>query len=128
MTGLTPENCSLNLKSGSARNRNASSDAIGIALDVMLAGRRCEGSLGRRYQWCRDSGPQEGHKDTESNWIDYVAAESGALQLVPRGRSYEALGDDYGKMLSDGMLPDDEERFDDLMERCGEIETRVKRG
>ena len=67
-------------------------------------------------------------KDAEGNWIDYVAAVSGAMQLVPRGRSYEALADDYGKMLSDGMLLDDEEQFDDLMERCGEIETRVNRG
>ena len=67
-------------------------------------------------------------KDAEGNWIDYEAAVSGALQLVPRGRSYEALADDYGKMLSDGMLLDDEEQFDDLMERCGEIETRVNRG
>ena len=67
-------------------------------------------------------------KDAEGNWIDYVAAVSGAMQLVPRGRSYEALADDYGKMLSDGMLLDDEEQFDDLMERCGGIETRVNRG
>ena len=67
-------------------------------------------------------------KDAEGNWIDYVAAVSGAMQLVPRGSSYEALADDYGKMLSDGMLLDDEEQFDDLMERCGEIEMRVNRG
>ena len=67
-------------------------------------------------------------KDAEGIWIDYVAAVSGAMQLVPSGRSYEALADDYGKMLSDGMLLDDEEQFDDLMERCGEIETRVNRG
>ena len=66
-------------------------------------------------------------KNSGGNWIDYEAAVSGALQLVPRGRSYEALTDDYGKMLSDGMLIDDEEQFDDLMERCGEIETMVNR-
>ena len=66
-------------------------------------------------------------KDATGSWIDYEAAVSGALQLVPRGRSYEALADDYGKMLNDGMLLDDEEQFDDLMERCGEIETRVNR-
>ena len=64
-------------------------------------------------------------KDGRGNWIDYEAAVSGALQLVPRGRSYQVLADDYGKMLSDGILIDDEEQFGDLMERCGEIETRI---
>ena len=66
-------------------------------------------------------------KDAKGNWIDYEAAVSGALQLVPRGRSYEALAEDYGKMMSDGMLLDDEEQFDDLMKRCAEIEARVNR-
>ena len=66
-------------------------------------------------------------KDAEGNWIDYEAVVSGALQLVPRGRSYEALAEDYGKMLRDGMLLDDEEQFDDLMERCGKIETMMNR-
>ena len=66
-------------------------------------------------------------KDAKGSWIDYEAAVSGASQLVPRGRSYEALADDYGKMLNDGMLLDDEEQFDDLMERCAEIETRMNR-
>ena len=64
-------------------------------------------------------------KDAEGHLIDYEAALSGALQLVPRGGSYGALADDYGKMLSDGMLFDDEEQFDALMDRCAEIETRV---
>ena len=66
-------------------------------------------------------------KDAEGSWIDYEAAVSGALQLVPTGRSYQALADDYESMLSDGMLLDDEERFDDLMRRCAEIETRANR-
>ena len=30
-----------------------------------------------------------------------------------------------GGMLSDGMLLDDEEQFDDLIEKCAETETRA---
>lgn len=55
-------------------------------------------------------------KDASGSWIDYEAAVAGELQLVPHGPAYEALADDYGRMLSDGMLLDDEERFEVLME------------
>ena len=53
---------------------------------------------------------------------------SGDLQLVPHGAAYEALADDFGRMLSDGMLPDGEERFEALMERCADLEARANRG
>ena len=66
-------------------------------------------------------------KDVAGSWIDYEAAVSGGLQLVPDGQAYEALADDYERMQSDGMLLDDEEQFDDLMGRCAEIETRANR-
>ena len=66
-------------------------------------------------------------KDAAGSWIDYEAAVSGALQLVPHGLAYEALADDYGKMLSDGMLLEDEERFEAIVDRCAEIETRANR-
>ena len=64
-------------------------------------------------------------KDASGSWIDYRAAVSGALELVPHGPAYEALADDYRRMLSDGMLLDDEEQFDELMGRCAEIEMRA---
>ena len=66
-------------------------------------------------------------KDAVGNWIDYEAAISGDLQLVPEGSFYEALADDYARMLSDGMLFDDEERFEDVMERCAELQERANR-
>ena len=66
-------------------------------------------------------------KDAAGNWVDYEAAVSGDLQLVPEGSFYEALADDYGRMLSDGMLLDDEERFEDMMERCAELQERANR-
>ena len=64
-------------------------------------------------------------KDASGCWIDYEAAVAGGLQLVPHGLAYEALADDYARMLRDGMLLDDEEQFADLMERVGEIEGRA---
>lgn len=66
-------------------------------------------------------------KGVDGSWIDYEAAVSGDLQLAPEGPAYEALSDDYGRMLSDGMLLDDEEMFEALMERCADIEERCNR-
>ena len=66
-------------------------------------------------------------KDANGRWIDYESAVSGDLQLVPEGPFYETLADDYGRMLSDGMLLDDEERFEDVMERCAELQKRANR-
>lgn len=66
-------------------------------------------------------------KDAAGDWIDYEASVSGALQLVPHGLAYAALADDYEKMLSDGMLLEDEERFETIMDRCAEIETKANR-
>ena len=64
-------------------------------------------------------------KDIAGNWINYEAAVSGGLQLVPDGPAYQVLSDDYDKMLADGMLLDDEEQFEDLMERCADIQRRA---
>ena len=57
--------------------------------------------------------------------IDYEAAVSGALQLVPSGAAHGVLADDYARMQADGMLLDENEPFDALMERCAAIETRA---
>ena len=64
-------------------------------------------------------------RDAERNWIDYPAAVSGDLQLVPDGPAYDALAQDYARMVSDGMLLDDAEAFDDLMGRCADLERRA---
>jgi hypothetical protein len=66
-------------------------------------------------------------KDSTGNWVDYETAVSGDLQLVPDSPAYEVLADDYDRMLSDGMLLDDEERFDNLMERCADIQEKANR-
>ena len=64
-------------------------------------------------------------KSATGNWVDYQTAVSGHLQLVSDSPAYEVLADDYDRMLSDGMLLDDAERFDHLMERCADIQERA---
>lgn len=64
-------------------------------------------------------------RDAARNWIDYSAAVSGDLQMVPDGPALDALAEDYARMLSGGMLLDDAEAFDDLMERCADLEQRA---
>jgi hypothetical protein len=46
--------------------------------------------------------------------IDYAAAVSGGLQLVPAGDGAKALEDDYARMVEDGLLFDDAEPFEAL--------------
>ena len=67
-------------------------------------------------------------KDAAGGWIDYEAAVSGDLQLTPRGPAYQALADDYRRMVSDGMLLDDAEGFQELMERCAALQGKANRG
>lgn len=57
--------------------------------------------------------------------IDYGAAVSGDLQLVPFGAAIAVLADDYTRMVADGMLLEENESFDVLMERCAMIEARA---
>lgn len=64
-------------------------------------------------------------EDAEGNWIDYEAAVSGGLQMVPQGSFREALADDYASTVSDGMLLGDEETFDELMRKCEDVQARA---
>ena len=63
--------------------------------------------------------------DARGERIDYAAAVSGDLQLVPSGAARAVLAGDYAKMLADGMLLDESEPFDALLERCAAIEARA---
>lgn len=62
--------------------------------------------------------------------IDYGAAVTGALVLVPGGAARTALADDYQRMVEDGLLMDDAEPFDNLLERCqalaGKVNARIR--
>lgn len=59
--------------------------------------------------------------------IDYMAAVNGGLHLVPAGDALTALGDDYGRMVEDGLLLEDAEPFEVLMERCADVAARANR-
>lgn len=60
-------------------------------------------------------------KAADATWIDYGAATSGHLQLVPGGDALKALADDYRRMIEDGLLASTPEPFGDLMDRCADI-------
>lgn len=57
--------------------------------------------------------------------IDYEAAVAGGLQLTPSGEGRVALEQDYVRMLEDGLLLDKAETFDELLERCAEIQEKA---
>jgi hypothetical protein len=60
-------------------------------------------------------------KAADGSQIDYVAAVNGNLQVVPVGDAAKALAEDYRRMVEDGLLLDDAEPFETLMERCVDI-------
>jgi hypothetical protein len=57
--------------------------------------------------------------------IDYEAAVNGGLQLVPTGEALVALAKDYSQMIDDGLLLEEAEPFEALIERCARIAERV---
>jgi len=60
--------------------------------------------------------------------INYAAAVSGGLRLVPAGDVLKALEDDYARMVEAGLLLEDAEPFEVLMDRCADIVARANRG
>ncbi len=64
-------------------------------------------------------------KAADRTTIDYVAAVTGGLQLVPSGAGLRALNSDYARMLDDGLLYEDAESFQALMEKCADIARRA---
>lgn len=66
-----------------------------------------------------------GEKAADRSQIDYASAVNGGLQLVPAGDGAKALAEDYARMIDDGLLLDEAEPFETLMERCADITTRA---
>ena len=64
-------------------------------------------------------------KDADGRIIDYGAAVSGHLQLVPTGQALELLAADYAKMTEDGVLLDDAEPFEAIIARCRSLQQRA---
>jgi hypothetical protein len=66
-------------------------------------------------------------KDKDGQSVDYEAAVLGRLSLVPNGDAYTVLADDYRQMVEDGLLLNDPETFEALMEKCRHIEEKANR-
>jgi hypothetical protein len=64
-------------------------------------------------------------KDKHGASIDYRQAVSGGLKLVPDQDALSKLAADYRHMVDDGLLLDDAEPFEVLLERCRLIETKA---
>lgn len=64
-------------------------------------------------------------KDAAGNTVDYFAAISGALHVVPEGAARDALAVDYASMLEDQVMVGDALPFEDLMLACGEVAARA---
>lgn len=57
--------------------------------------------------------------------IDYETAVGGKLQLAPSGEARAALATDYARMLEDGLLLEDAEPFEALIDRCSDVAERA---
>jgi Nucleotidyl transferase AbiEii toxin, Type IV TA system len=64
-------------------------------------------------------------RDRKGTSIDYAAAVSGQLQLVPDENGRKELEADYEKMAEAGILLDDAEPFAKLIERCAALQDRA---
>lgn len=64
-------------------------------------------------------------RDEKGHWIDYQAAVSGDLQLLPAPPLREILSADYDRMRRDGMLLGEEDRFEEILHRCADIQDRA---
>ena len=66
-------------------------------------------------------------KTAAGELIDYVAAVSGGLRLVPSDTALASLSLDYTRMLDDGLLMDDAEAFENLLGQCRALEARANK-
>jgi hypothetical protein len=55
----------------------------------------------------------------------YGAAVTGALALAPGGDARQALAEDYQHMVEDGLLLDDAEPFEALLQCCQTLADKV---
>ncbi|MFZ3082353.1 nucleotidyl transferase AbiEii/AbiGii toxin family protein [Rhodoferax ferrireducens] len=64
-------------------------------------------------------------KNPKGDVIDYHAAVSGGLQLVPGDGALAKLAADYQHMVDDGLFLDDVEPFEGLLARCRVIQQKA---
>ncbi|WP_300171920.1 nucleotidyl transferase AbiEii/AbiGii toxin family protein [uncultured Nitrosomonas sp.] len=66
-------------------------------------------------------------KDADGQAIDYIAATTGHLKIVPEGEAKAALARDYAAMLADEVMVGNALSFDVLLKACSDLEARVNR-
>lgn len=66
-------------------------------------------------------------KDLNGAVIDYVAATTGKLRIVPDGEARAALAQDYDAMLADEVMVGEALPFDALLEACAAIEKKINK-
>ena len=64
-------------------------------------------------------------KHLDGALIDYRAAVSGSLQLVPSGEALTKLAADYQHMVDDGLFLNEVEAFDALLRQCETIQQKA---
>lgn len=64
-------------------------------------------------------------KDRDGQTINYVAATSGHLKIVPEDEAKVALAKDYAAMLADEVMVGDALAFHELLSACAELEAKV---
>lgn len=65
--------------------------------------------------------------DRDGSPVDYLDAVSGNLSLIPAGVARAALASDYERMLASGMLLDEGQSFEQLLEECADLELRTNK-
>lgn len=63
--------------------------------------------------------------DSTGTVINYQAAVTGSLSLVPTNAPLDALREDYGKMIDAGLFQSDAISFDELMKRLAALQDRA---
>jgi hypothetical protein len=66
-------------------------------------------------------------KNADGQVIDYMAASTGHLKIVPDGEAKATLAEDYAAMLADEVMVGDALSFDDLLEACADLEAKANK-
>ncbi len=66
-------------------------------------------------------------KNSYGEAINYKAVVSGKLRLVPSDEALKTLSLDYSRMVDDGLLLDEAEPFEELLDQRREVQERVNR-
>jgi Nucleotidyl transferase AbiEii toxin, Type IV TA system len=64
-------------------------------------------------------------KARDGSVIDYNAAIGGSLRLVPEGPALDAVQKDYALMISEGLLRDGAQGFEELIAECRQVEQQA---